>query len=228
MMFYYVYAYLRKDGSPYYIGKGSGNRAWIKGKGEVGKPADNNRIIILENNLTEIGALALERRMIRWYGRIDLGTGILRNRTDGGEGTSGRVFSEESKKKMSLAKKGKPSNSPGSTGLVVSKEHREKISAANKGKPGNRLGVAHTEETRARMSISQTGKTIPDETRNKISKALSGRSISEESKEKMSIAAKNRPPISEETRAKLRLASSRPRTKRKATEVAYSDSDISV
>lgn len=103
---YYVYAYLREDATPYYIGKGSGFRYRHHHKG-IEVPANCANIVFLEKNLTNLGALALERRMIRWYGRIDKGSGILLNRTDGGEGMVGLKHSDETRAKMSAAQKGK-------------------------------------------------------------------------------------------------------------------------
>ena len=119
---YYVYAYLREDGSPYYIGKGKNKRAWQKYKDAISKPS-NDRIVIMESNLTELGAFALERFYISWYGRKDLGTGILRNMTDGGEGTEGRIHTDETKRLISEIKTGK-------AGHPHTLEHKIKITSS--------------------------------------------------------------------------------------------------
>ena len=128
---FYVYAYLRNDLTPYYIGKGQGRRAWQKHT--INPPVDSNKIVIVEDKLTDIGALAIERRLIRWYGRIDNGTGILRNMTDGGEGSVGRIVPESTKVKMRQK--------------TVSVDSREKIRKANVGKKWSAESLAKRTES---------------------------------------------------------------------------------
>ena len=108
---YYVYGYIRKiasmdgpAGSFYYIGKGMGNRARDNHR-HIPVPKDPKRIVKIAENLTEEDAFSLEKSQIKEYGRIDNGTGCLRNLTDGGEGPSGYKFTEEQCAKNSAARK---------------------------------------------------------------------------------------------------------------------------
>ena len=97
---YYTYAYLREDKTPYYIGKGRGKRIYDKRR-TIKAPTDKSRILFLKKNLTEAEAFKHEVYMIFVFGRKDLGTGILRNRTNGGDGASGAVHSEEQNREKS-------------------------------------------------------------------------------------------------------------------------------
>ena len=109
---FYTYAYLREDGTPYYIGKGTGNRIYSTWR-RLKPPKDKSRIIFLKQNLTEEEAFKHEIYMIAVFGRKDLGTGILRNLTNGGEGPSGMVHGEETRRKISEeSKKGRASMTP--------------------------------------------------------------------------------------------------------------------
>lgn len=90
---FYTYAWLREDRTPYYIGKGSGGRAFRRGS------PPKHRVLFLKTNLSEADAFRHEKYMIFIFGRKTKSEGILINLTDGGEGTSGRTWSEEEKKK---------------------------------------------------------------------------------------------------------------------------------
>jgi hypothetical protein len=130
-MIYYTYAYLRKDRTPYYIGKGKKGRIHSTHR-KFKPPKDKSRIIFLKQNLTEEEAFRHEVYMIAVFGRKDLGTGILHNRTNGGEGSSGAVRNDETRKKMSEAKKNmsdetRKKMSEAKKGRIVSKETRMKL-----------------------------------------------------------------------------------------------------
>jgi len=213
---YYTYAYLREDKTPYYIGKGKGKRIYSTTRA-LKLPKDKSRIILLKQNLTEEEAFRHEIYMIALFGRKDLGTGILRNLTDGGEGASGRILTEETKKKIGEANKGKTLSEENKRkisginhylyGKTHSEETRKKVSEALQGEKNHFYGKTHSEETirkiseakknpsketRRKMSEAKKGRTASEETRKKLSKAHKGKTLSEEHRRKMSESAKER------------------------------------
>lgn len=201
---FYVYAYLRINGTPYYIGKGCRYRAYEKHRGNL-LPKDANRIVFLETELSDIGSLALERRYIKWYGRKDLGTGILRNMTDGGDGASGSKRTDEQKKQQSVRMKGRP----GISGRKMTEENRAKLSISNK----NRVV---SDETKAKMRLAGLGRTISEETRNKhkefrhsdetketLKEMSTGRIISDAARKKIGDSRLGKS-LSDETKNKIR------------------------
>lgn len=163
---FYSYLWLREDGTPYYAGKGYGRRAFRshwRSNHVFYPPKDKSRILIFPM-LNEAEAFESEVALIDLFGRKDLGTGCLRNFTDGGDGASGYRHTPEALQKMSDLKKGKPSNQP--VGYHHSDEVRKRLSAAHKGKPRlwsrHPLSEAHKRKlSEARMGKSPWNKGIP-------------------------------------------------------------------
>ena len=154
----YVYRHIRLDTNmQFYIGKGTNSdgyytRAYSSDRTNphwhniVNKHGHKVEIII--DGLTEKEAFGIEIQLILDYGRIDLGTGTLVNKTNGGEGTRcivrtpehieklrqanlGRKHTEEAKKKVSEAKKGNKNWD----GRKHSEESKKKISESAPKKP---------------------------------------------------------------------------------------------
>jgi Mg-chelatase subunit ChlI len=165
-MYYYTYAYLREDKTPYYIGKGQGKRIYSKQK-HIKPPKDKSRIIYLKQNLTEAEAFRHEIYMIDVFGRIDLGTGILHNLTDGGDGTSGAIRSDETRRKISEAMKGKTHSEESKKRMSEasknpSEETRRKMSERQKGEKNHNYGKTLSKEHRKKMSEASKGEKNPN------------------------------------------------------------------
>jgi len=148
---FYTYAYLREDRTPYYIGKGEGKRAYNKRQKGVNPPRDKSRIIFLKQNLTEEEAFKHEIYMIVVFGRKDLGTGILHNRTNGGEGASGAIRSQKFKKNLSRINKNK----------ILSEDHKEKLRLANIGEKNPNYGKVASQKIKEKMRDSRKGEKHP-------------------------------------------------------------------
>jgi hypothetical protein len=167
--FYYTYAYLREDRTPYYIGKGKGNRVYETHR-RVKPPKDKSRIIFLKQNLTEEEAFKHEIYMITMFGRKDLGTGILRNLTDGGEGVSNLGTPEQ---RSDRARKGQSSRTPEQRSEVARKlaEGRARMTPKQRSERSKKAHSSMTPEQRSdRARKGQANKT--PEQRSEVARKL--------------------------------------------------------
>ena len=145
-MKFYTYLHCKPDGTPFYVGKGCGNRSnqfsrrGLHHQNIVTKYGSSNIGVFVFFCESEDAAFADEMRHIAQL-RSD-GYEII-NRTDGGYGGAGRNYTPEVRKKLSIAKIGNK-NALGSRGCVgktnfLGKHHslesKMKISATKRGKP---------------------------------------------------------------------------------------------
>lgn len=161
---FYVYLHRRiTDGKIFYIGKGSGYRARAKkNRNRHWQNIVNKhgyQVEIFKDNLTEREAFELEKYLIKSC--RDLGIKIC-NLSDGGEGQSGVVHTEETKAKWRAAKLGKkqsPEHAKKSAmsrvGFKNSKAHIEATAAANRKQIINSGGEIFIGATEAARKLSE-------------------------------------------------------------------------
>ena len=171
---YYVYMYLREKssihgeaGSPYYVGKGTRYRA-IATNHRIRPPKNRAFISYPVKGLSEEEAHAEEVRLIARYGRIDLGTGCLRNWTDGGEGSSGCKRSKETRQRQSKSMRGipKPPRTPehcAKMGLhLMGKKQSPELVEKRIAPLRGRTRLPFSEEWKRRISEGKRGNSKPN------------------------------------------------------------------
>lgn len=147
---FYTYMHTRNDtGQPFYIGKGKGDRAWQK---KARRGSHWNRVVskcgysvhILASWPTESESLEHEKFLISCF--KDMGIGII-NRTDGGEGTSGLKWNDESRARLSSVLRGVKKSPHHCIALRKPRTRTEKLIKAQLAK----IGVKPSAETRQRF-----------------------------------------------------------------------------
>lgn len=172
---YYVYLYIKPDGTVFYVGKGREDRYLhhlLEAK--KSKSKDSNKLKIstirkilrqglepeikfVDSNLSEEQAFELEEFLISEIDRIDLGTGTLTNMTNGGEGCRGQIISDERKEQLRVQMTGEGNPNYGNTG--------EKCIW---------WGRKHTEETKEKLRLAQLGRVMTEEHKQRMSDQRKG------------------------------------------------------
>lgn len=147
---WYVYAYLRKNKTPYYIGKGSGKRCYVKHyRSNGGFPAPSrDKILILKKFDDEEKCFKFEEYMIFHYGR-KIDGGILINECLGGLGKKTILTEEERNKKIKESRK---------KWLQKNKEYHKKYWESNKEKLNNEQKKRYYENIESRKKYWQENK----------------------------------------------------------------------
>lgn len=181
-MDFYTYCYLDKNGKPYYIGKGRGDRINRPHQGCLVNLPPLERRIYLKRGLTEEEAFKHEVYMIAILGRKDLGLGCLVNLTNGGEGTSGWEMPQKVKDKIGAANRGRERmDIRGENNPMKKPEIAEIVAQSKRGKPRDN-------DTKQKIKEALIGKQQSLETREKRGKSLRGKRKSKDHADKIRAA----------------------------------------